>query len=373
MRIAVTGAGGFLGWHARCALRAQGTAEVIPIDRAIHADPRLLMTALDRVDAVLHLAGVNRPPNDELLRDNVRLAELITDALDAAGVRPLIVYANSIQSGSQTLFGKTKQAGADHLAEWGKRTGSPVANIRLPNLFGEHGKPHYNSVVATFCHELVHGREPKIIEDRSLSLMHVQDAVDQMLELVARPKAGVFTPEGRSIRVSQILEKLRCFHDIYETTDIPSLADPLDRSLFNTYRSFTFPARFPIHPKVRVDARGVLFEYVRSRGGQSQVFCSSTRPGVTRGNHFHLRKVERFLVLAGSALIELRRLFSEEVVKFEVSGREPAIVDMPTLWTHSITNTGSEDLMTLFWADELLDPDHTDTFAELVHEHAEPR
>jgi len=362
----MTGASGFLGWHARCALQARGTAEAAPIDRETFGDPNRLRHAIEGADGVLHLAGVNRPPDDRLLDDNVWLAERLTEALDAAEGRPVVVYANSTQTGSPTRFGQTKQAAADHLAAWGKRTGAKVADVRLPNLFGEHGQPHYNSVVATFCYELARGGEPKILEDRTLSLLHVQDAVDVMLDLVAHPQSGAITPAGREMKVSQILEKLRGFHDLYAAGDFPNLADPLDRSLFNTYRSFCFPAQYPIYPKVKTDDRGFLFESVRSMGGASQVFSSVTRPGVTRGNHFHLHKVERFLVLSGSAVIALRRLFAESVIQFDVSGEKPAIVDMPTMWTHSITNTGADDLLTLFWADEILSPERPDTFAEPV-------
>ncbi len=362
----MTGASGFLGWHARCALQARGTAETAPIDRETFADASRLRRALDGADAVLHLAGVNRPPDDRLLDDNVHLAERLTEALNAIGGRPVIVYANSTQTGSVTRFGQTKQAAADHLAAWGKTTGAPVADVRLPNLFGEHGKPHYNSVVATFCYELARGGEPKILEDRTLSMLHVQDAVAIMLDLVDRRQSGSMAPEGRPMKVSLILEKLQGFHDLYATGDFPNLADPLDRSLFNTYRSFCFPDQFPIYPKIRTDDRGILFESLRSWGGASQVFSSVTRPGVTRGNHFHLHKVERFLVLSGTAVIALRRLFTQSVVQFEVSDEKPAIVDMPTMWTHSITNKGADDLLTLFWADEILDSERPDTFAEPV-------
>ena len=372
MRIAVTGADGFLGWHARCALRARGTDEVIPIGRDLAADAPRLAIALSNSDAVLHLAGVNRADDDRAFLDNVLLAERLTNALDEAAARPVIVYANSIQAGSASPFGETKQAAADHLIAWAKTAGAHVADVHLPNLFGERGRPHYNSVVATFSYLLAHGGEPAILDDRLLSLLHAQDAVDQLLDLVVRSTSGVFTPEGRSMQVSQVLERLQGFRDLYATGDLPNLEDHFDRALFNTYRSFCFPDHYPIHPDLRSDSRGGLFECVRIRGGQSQVFCSSTHPGVTRGDHFHLRKVERFLVLDGSAVIALRRLFADDVVRFTVSGERPAMIDMPTMWTHSITNIGSKDLTTLFWADEILDPKKPDTYAERVEPVGEP-
>lgn len=362
----MTGANGFLGWHTRCALRARGADEVVAIKRDVIADPARFELALSRSDVVIHVAGVNRAANDDLLQENVLLAKRLTDALDRVGERPAVVYANSIQAGSSSPFGQTKQAAADHLTGWGRRTGTPVADVRLPNLFGEHGRAHYNSVVATFCYELAHGGTPTIVNDREIPLLHVQDAVDQMLDLADNRAAGVFQLKGSPIVVSSLMKKLIEFHDLYLTGQIPDIGNRLDRALFNTYRSFCFPDHYPIRPALRSDSRGNLFECLRSHGGKSLAFCSTSNPGVTRGEHFHLRKIERFLVLRGTGVIALRRLFDHTIVRFAVSGGTPAIIDMPTMWTHSITNVGADELLTLFWADEMLDKEHPDTYPEGV-------
>jgi UDP-2-acetamido-2,6-beta-L-arabino-hexul-4-ose reductase len=188
-----------------------------------------------------------------------------------------------------------------------------------------------------------------------------------MFELIEQGQSGVFQPSGRAISVSEILARLQGFNALYETGDIADLSDSLDRALFNTYRSFLFPDRFPMHRPPNLDDRGVLFECLRSWGGRSQVFCSSTRPGAVRGNHFHLRKVERFVVAQGDAVIALRRLFTDDVVTFEISSARPAIVDMPTMWTHCIANAGKAPLITFFWADEIYDPKRPDTYIEPVY------
>ena len=362
----VTGASGFLGWHLRCALRARGKDQVVAIDRGIMADPARFELAVSGCDAVFHLAGVNRAPSDDRLSDNVELAKRVTDVLDRMKERPVVVYANSIQAGNPSAFGKTKQLAADHLTAWGRSAGAVVIDVRLPNLFGEHGKPHYNSVVATFCHELAHGGKPTIVHDREIPFLHVQDAVDQMLGLANKGAAGVFELGGSPMVVSALMTKLTAFHDLYLTGQVPDIGSPFDRALFNTYRSFCFPDHYPIYPTLRSDERGDLYESVQSHGGRSLVFCSTSRPGVTRGEHFHLRKVERFLVLRGRAVIALRRLFDDAIIRFPVEGGTPAIVDMPTMWVHSITNVGEEELLTLFWADEMLDPERPDTYAERV-------
>jgi UDP-2-acetamido-2,6-beta-L-arabino-hexul-4-ose reductase len=369
VKVAVTGSTGFLGWHTRCALKARGD-EVIAIDREITADPHQLEDAVRHADVVLHLAGVNRAEPDELRDGNASLAHHLTTALDRAGASPTVVYANSIQSGNGTPFGEGKQVAGEHLAEWGHTVGATVVDVRLPNLFGEHGRPHYNSVVATFCAELAAGRDPVIDEDRELPLLHVQDAVDEMLGLAAGAASGVVSPEGRPTHVSTVRDLLTGFHRTYTNGDIPDLNDPLHLALFNTYRSFTFPDQFPIHPPLRADQRGHLFDAVRGYGGQAQVFCSTSHPGITRGEHFHRRKVERFMVLRGTAEIALRRLFDDAVVRFQVCGDEPAMIDMPTMWAHSITNTGDDELMTLFWANEVFDPQAPDTYPEPVHANA---
>jgi UDP-2-acetamido-2,6-beta-L-arabino-hexul-4-ose reductase len=365
VRVAVTGADGFLGWHARCALKAR-SLQTACIGRQEFADPQRLRDAVQGAHVVLHLAGVNRDEPEAVREQNLALARDLTTALDRSGSRAGVVYANSIQSGNGTPFGDGKQAAAEHLRSWGQRSGAAIADVRLPNLFGEHGRPHYNSVVATFCHELATGGRPEVHEDRELPVLPAQDAIDTMLDLAASAHRGVVEPPGRPLLVSVVLALLTEFRNLYAAGDIPDIGDPLHLALFNTYRSFTFPQLFPIHPPPRSDERGQLFECVRGHGGQAQVFYSTSHPGTTRGEHFHRRKVERFLVLSGTAEIALRRLFDDEIVRFAVSGDRPAIVDMPTMWAHSIRNTGHSELMTLFWAHELLDPRHPDTYPEPV-------
>lgn len=366
MRLAITGSDGFLGWHIRCRLKSSGAHEVIPVGRKDFDSPSRLAERMQGVDAVIHCAGVNRATPDQLAEGNLGLARTLTVLLEASGSRPTIVYANSIHCGSDTPFGKGKQGAADHLSEWTTANGVALVDVRLPNLFGEHGRPHYNSVVATFCHEIASGREPTVTGDRLLPLLHVQDAARQLIDLCEPPLPGQVEPEGSPMLISEVLTRLLTFNEMYKSGEIPELVSGFDLALFNTLRSFLFPAHYPLHPKVHSDQRGGLFDVVRSGSPEAQVFCSTTRPGFTRGEHFHLRKIERFLVIRGTARIALRRLFTDELVTFDVGGDRPAIVDMPTMWAHSITNTGSDELMTLFWANEMLDPTDTDTFPERV-------
>jgi UDP-2-acetamido-2,6-beta-L-arabino-hexul-4-ose reductase len=337
------------------------------VDHATWDDVETVDRAFRDADAVLHLAGTNRGDDNSLSVGNLAAARALTDALERAGRRPVIAYANSVHAGDGTPYGDGKQLAADHLTRWATAEGAVAVDVRLPNLFGEHGRPYYNSVIATFCHELANGGVPKVDHDRNLPLMHAQDAVQRLLELIHCDRSGVVVLDAKLATVGEVLDRLRHIREVYATGDIPDISDALDLALFNTYRSFTFPHQFPIHPAVRTDERGALVECVRSRANESQVFCSTTRPGATRGEHFHLRKVERFLVLAGQAEIALRRLFGQAVVRFSVSGEDPAIVDMPTMWAHSITNTGSMPLTTMFWANKIYDRGASDTYPEPVN------
>ena len=367
MKIAVTGADGFLGWQVRCAARVRGD-DTVPITRSVMGDPDALAGALAGVDAVLHCAGVNRGEDDVVEADNAALAARLTGGLDRIGSTATVVYANSVHSGTDSPFGRGKQQAADHLLAWGERTGAVVADVRVPNLFGEHGRPFYNSFVATFATQLAAGQTPRVQDDKEVPLLYVAEAADALLELAHVPVSGPLELAATPRRVSDVLATLGEFAELYRTGEIPDVRDPFRLQLFNAYRSYTFPQAFPIFPTVHADERGALVETVKAHGGQAQVFCSTSHPGVIRGQHFHRRKIERFQVISGQAEIALRRLFDGpgDVVRFRVDGERPAVVDMPVLWVHNITNVGAGELTTLFWAHELLDPQDPDTYPEPV-------
>ncbi len=364
-RVAVTGAGGFLGWHTRVRLRALGAFDVTAVGRE-EMGGESLEQAVGDADVVLHLAGINRASDREVELGNVALADRLVGALTASGSRAAVVYADSIQSGSDNPYGRGKRRAGETLQAWGEASGANVTVARLPNLFGEHGRPNYNSFVATFASAVAAGGTPQVDVDRMVPLMHVQDAVSAIISAGVADTEGVLEPSGTPLMVSDVLDKLLEYFAVYRTGDIPALYDESDLALFNTLRAAMFPAAYPFRPTPRSDERGTLVESVRVHGGQGQTFVSSTHPGFVRGEHFHLRKVERFQVLSGRAVIRLRRMLTDEVVDFEVTGDEPSVVDMPTMWAHSIKNVGTEELVTLFWAHELFDPEAPDTYPEPV-------
>lgn len=362
-RFAVTGAGGFLGWHLRGALLEAGV-EVAPIALGAGVDATAATTAVDGADRVIHIAGVNRGTDEEVGDGNLAFAEQVASALrTAANPPPVVVFANSIQAGNGSVYGEAKARAAGVLSAAAAEIGAEFVDVRLPNLFGEHGRPFYNAVTATFSHLVAAGESPVVEQDRELTLLHAQDAADVLRG--ALPVAGMAGRE-RHETVSGLLARLQGYAELYRRGEIPSVADDFDRDLFNTYRSYTFPAQSPIDLTRHADARGSFFEIIRSHGGPGQSSFSTTVPGVTRGDHFHRRKIERFTVLQGRARISLRRLYSEEVVSFEVSGEAPGAVDMPTLWAHNITNIGDDVLYTSFWTNDIFDPANPDTIAEAV-------
>ena len=361
MKVLLTGAGGFLGWHARARLVATTDHEIVPVTRSTWPDlDRLVADA----DAIIHVAGINRGPDRDVREGNLGLAEDLATAVRSSGARPNIVFANSVQCGTPSPFGEGKAGAAAVLSGLATELGRPAVDVRLPNLFGEHGRPRYNSLVPTFIEALLEGRTP-FIEDRPIALLHVQQAAQALIDALGGGP-GVIEPRGTPTTVRTVFDRLVEFHRLYTSGDIPPLLSDLDIDLFNTLRAAMFPAHCPIPLSTRSDSRGSLVEVVRAHGGQGQTFVSSTRPGMTRGEHFHLRKIERFVVLAGQARITLRRVFSHETVAFSVSGVRPCIVDMPTLWTHNITNTGSSHLSTLSWTHERFDQDQPDTYPDPV-------
>lgn len=365
MRVALTGASGFLGWHVRVLARTRGV-EVVTVPRDTLADPTAAASVISGCDRLLHVAGVNRGEPAEVARANVELGEQVAAALAQCDQAPAVVaLADSVQAGNGTAYGDAKAEAASLVAHACASVGAGCADLLLPNLFGEHGRPHYNSVVATFCHELAEGREPVVHDaDASLALLHVQAAAALLLDSVAA-RSPVAVP-GTRVTVGDLARTLGEFSATYRRGDIPALSDELCVDLFNTYRAAAFRQSTPIPLQRHADHRGGLVEAVRVVEGGGQCFFSSSRPEVTRGEHYHLRKVERFVVLRGQATISLRRLLHDEVVTFRVSGDEPVAVDMPTMWAHNITNVGDDELLTLFWADQLFDPAAPDTYPEPV-------
>ena len=361
--VAITGGQGFLGWHTRAALLEESvSATRLPVGE--HSDPNEASRALDGADRLIHIAGVNRGSDDDVREGNLLLARQAADALRKAHTPPPVVaFANSTQSLGGGVYGDAKAAASEILRGAANDVGADYVDVILPNLFGEHGRPFYNAVTATFAHRIAAGDMPAVDNDKDLTLLHVQDAADL---LTGQSNITELSSITTVASVSELLAKLLAIAETYRRGEIPDVAAKFDRDLFNTYRSYVFPDQAPVRLTRHADARGSFFEIIRSHGGPGQSSFSTTEPGISRGDHFHRRKVERFTVLSGAATISLRKLFTEEVVEFRVTGDAPVAVDMPTMWSHKITNIGSETLYTSFWTNDIFDPESPDTIAEAV-------
>ncbi len=361
MRVLVTGAAGFLGWHTRLRLHARTDHEVRVVTRDTWSSLPELVAGCD---AVIHLAGVIRGAPEDVRDGSVHLAEELGAALTEASPGVRVVYANSIHTGNGTPYGTGKHKAAEVLSAAAASRHGDFVDVVLPNLFGEHCRPHYNSFVATFVDAVVHDASPEV-RAATVPLLHVQQAAEALVgALDSGP--GLVLPRGESHDVPEVWGQLQEMHTSYRHGEVPDLSSPFRVDLFNSYRAALFPDHYPLFLTPHTDVRGTFVETVRCRGGEGQTSFSTTAPGVTRGEHYHLRKVERFAVLSGSATMALRRMFTDEVVEFAVSGDQPTAVDMPVGWAHDITNTGDDILLTQFWSHELFRPEDPDTYPEKV-------
>lgn len=371
-KILITGSDGLLAQHARALLFAKNAEakfhgspepfEILLANKDAFNSEEQLLTLLGGVDAVFHFAGVNRASENEIESANQTIATHLIGCLDKLNIAPHVLYANSTHSTGGSSYGKGKQGASDILQAWAKKANAKYTDIVFPHIFGEGGKPFYNTVTATLCQQIVKDEQCQVNPEGQVELLHAGSAAEIMLQCVNSKTVGVHRPEGKSMSIVDLHATLLSFYENYKAGVLANFDDPFDASLFNTLRYFMFPSYYPHELTLHKDERGVLFEAVKG-GGAGQTFLSWTEPGVTRGNHFHRNKIERFLVVKGEAVIRVRHVFESKVYEFIVSGDKPTYVDIPTLHTHSIVNKGTSQLLTMFWAHEIFDPKNPDTYA----------
>ena len=371
MKVGITGQAGFVGTHLFNTLKLQPeTFDCVPFEDAFFGDPARLLDFVKLCDVVVHLAAVNRCESQEALyRTNLELVAKLIAAMDEAGVKPHVLMSSSTQEERDNPYGRSKKEGRQMLEAWAARAGAAFTGLVIPNVFGPFGRPRYNSFVATFAHQLNHGETPTIQVDSDVRLIHVGSLCRQIIEAIRHPDGirRLDIPWDFERKVSDILRLFEHYRDAYgERGEIPDLRDRNDVNLFNTFRSYMdLGKHFPVLLKQNTDARGTFIETLRLESG-GQVSFSTTVPGITRGNHFHTRKIERFTVIKGKARIQLRRIGTDEVLNFDLDGEHPSYVDMPVWYTHNITNTGDDILYTQFWISEWYEPADPDTYFEPV-------
>ena len=370
-RIGITGQAGFMGTHLFNHLNLRKKEyTLVPFKDEFFDDEILLKQFVESCDVIVHLAAMNRHKNPQVIYEtNLDLVNKLILALESSHGKPHLLFASSTQEEQDNPYGRSKREGRELLANWALKHHAIFTGLVIPNVFGPFGNPYYNSVISTFCYQLTHNESPRIDIDGQLKLIYVGELVQVFLNSIKeeRNDKEFKVPHTNEIKVSAILKLLESFKTEYMDKGIfPFLSSRFETNLFNTFRCFMDIERhFPVNLKLNTDDRGSFVETVKS-GTSGQTSFSVTKPHITRGNHFHTRKIERFAVIKGEATIELRRIGSDHIMTFVLSGNEPAYVDMPVWYTHNITNTGNDELYTIFWISEFFDPADPDTFFEPV-------
>jgi UDP-2-acetamido-2,6-beta-L-arabino-hexul-4-ose reductase len=370
IKIGVTGSNGFIGWHLCQTLKLQSDSfEIIEFKRSWFENTNDLDNFISNCDIIVHLAGLNRHSEESAIYDtNIGLANKLVDAFNRTNFKGQVLFSSSIQEERNNIFGNSKKEARGIFSKWAKENGTQFKGLIIPNVYGAFGVPFYNSVVATFSHQLVNKDSPKIETDVTLNLIYINDVVKAIIELFNKETEEIVNIQYTdSYKVSEILELLKQYKTTYfDNGQFPCFRNQFEINLFNTFRSyFNLTEHFPVKYKNNVDERGNFVEIIRLETG-GQVSFSTTKPGITRGNHFHTRKIERFSVIKGKALIQLRKIGSNEVFDYYLSGDEPAYVDMPIWYTHNIKNIGEVELYTMFWINEFYDAKDPDTYFEKV-------
>lgn len=366
MNILITGARGFMGKNLRSALTGRcGDAHRLMLLDMPHTEEELLAAAAE-ADFVFHLAGVNRPTDPaDFQKGNADFTRQLLTLLKERGKRPPVLLSSSIQAALENPYGQSKLSAEQAVADYGRETGSAVYLYRLPNVFGKWSRPNYNSAVATFCHNVARGL-PITVNDPSvtLRLVYIDDVVEEFL----RAMEGQPCREGEwctvqpvhEVNLGHMAELIQSFPGLRDSLTAPDQSDPLVKKLYATYLSFLPPEDFSRPTVTHADQRGSFTELLHM-GSRGQVSLNVSRPHITKGDHWHQTKHEKFIVLQGEGVIRFRKVGDSTVIAYKVSGENLTVVDIPTGYTHSIENTGDTDMLTLMWANEVFDPAHPDT------------
>ena len=371
IKVGITGSKGFVGYHLYRTLALHKEEFIlIEFDRIFFNDNDKLDAFVASCDVIIHLAALNRHNDPEFIyKKNTSLVENLVASLERTASNPHLIFSSSTQEDQENFYGKSKKDGRLLLSKWANHNGGKLTGLIIPNVFGSFGHPYYNSVIATFCHQISRGITPKIDVDANLKFIYIGDLVEEIIKLIRiNDNSHELLISSRSeAKVSKLITLFQNFRLVYQDKgEIPVLNNIFEQQLFNTYRSYIdianyFPKKFVQHS----DIRGGFVEIAR-QGISGQTSFSTSFPGITRGNHFHTRKIERFAVIKGKALIQLRRVGTEEIHNFFLDGDNPAYVDMPIWYTHNIKNIGEDTLYTIFWIDEPFDAIDPDTYFEIV-------
>ncbi len=365
MKILITGAKGFIGKNLVAELRNRNYTDIFEYDK--ETEPPLFDEYCKKADFVFHLAGVNRPKEQsEFMEGNFGVTSTLLDKLKKYNNNCPVMISSSIQAILDNPYGKSKKAGEDLLFDYSKKTGSKVLIYRFPNVFGKWCRPNYNSAVATFCHNIAHGLPIEVNAPNTImNLVYIDDVVNELINALEgkENRVGEFceVPVVHTVTLGEIVESIYSFKNSREERTIPNMSNEFTKKLYSTYLSYLPKDQFSYELNMNVDNRGSFTEFIKSPD-RGQVSVNISKPGITKGNHWHHTKNEKFLVVSGKGIIRFRKIYSDEVIEYFVSGDKMEVVDVPIGYTHNIENLGDTDMITIMWANEPFNPDKPDTY-----------
>lgn len=365
MKILVTGAKGFIGKNLISELRNRNYTDIFEYDK--DTDIKLLDEYCREASFVYHLAGVNRPTDQsEFMEGNFGFTSALLDTLKKYSNKCPVMLSSSIQAELDNPYGRSKKAGENLLFAYGKETGAKILVYRFPNVFGKWCRPNYNSAVATFCNNIANDlpiqvNDPKVV----MNLVYIDDVVEELISALTgkENKSGGFceVPVVYNTTLGRIVDLIYSFKGSREERSIPDMSDGLTKKLYSTYLSYLPEDKFSYTLKSNIDNRGSFTEFIKTPD-RGQVSVNVSKPGITKGNHWHHSKNEKFLVVSGKGVIRFRKIDSEEIIEYCVSGEKLEVVDIPTGYTHNIENLGDTDMVTIMWANECFNPEKPDTY-----------
>ncbi|AGK55922.1 capsular polysaccharide biosynthesis protein CapF [Bacillus sp. 1NLA3E] len=365
MNILVTGANGFVGKNLIAELKNKGNNNIFEFTR--ESDSSLLERYTKECDFVFHLAGVNRPKDEtEFIEGNIGFTAKLLNLLKEHGNKAPVLITSSIQAEKENPYGESKKAGEDLLFAHSKETGAIALVYRLANIFGKWSRPNYNTVVATYCHNISRDIEIKVNNpDAELTLCYIDDVLEEFMKALegipTQQDRFCIVPITHNIKLGELARMIKGFKGSRTDLSVPNMEDALTKKLYSTYLSFLPENKFSYDLKMNCDNRGSFTEFIRTPD-RGQVSVNVSKPGITKGNHWHHTKNEKFLVVSGEGLIRFRKIDSEEIIEYRVSGDRLQVVDIPTGYTHSIVNVGDNDLVTVMWVNECFNPEKPDTY-----------
>lgn len=365
MKILVTGSKGFIGKNLISELKNRNYNDILSFDK--DTDISLLDQYAKQCEFVFHLAGVNRPKDvNEFIEGNYDFTTILLEKLKENNNHAPVLITSSIQAGQDNPYGKSKKAAEDVLFTYEKETGNKVFVYRLPNVFGKWCRPNYNSVVATFCNNIANDlkitiNDPNVI----MNLVYIDDVVSEFINALENKQNQIdqycFIPTVHTLTLGKIADIIRSFKKSRTSLEIPDMSNEFVKKLYSTYLSYLPDDSFSYPLKMNVDNRGSFTEFIRTPE-RGQVSVNISKPGITKGNHWHHTKNEKFLVVKGEGLIQFRRIDSNEIIEYYVSGNKLEVVDIPPGYTHNIINLGDSDMVTIMWANEAFNPNKPDTY-----------